>query len=114
MGSMNNTYQIPFAAYPAVRIMLLMAAGIAGALYLPVSIAVSAILFILLLTVWCLSEFYLRKKWILRAGRISTLCYLLILPLSGIIFVQLLDQHQQRYIQNVSPINLFEWDDLSI
>lgn len=114
MGSMKDTYQFPFAAYPAVRIMLLLAAGIAGAVLLPVSITVSVILFALLFIIWCVSEFYLRKKWILRAGRISTLCYLLILPLSGIIYVQILDEHQQTYIENVSPLSLFEWDDLYI
>lgn len=114
MGSMDKTYRFPFAAYPAVRIMLLLAAGITTSVYMEPSFLFSLTLFTAVFLIWLFFEFLLRKKSILTASRLSILCYLLLISLSGMVLVQAIHQQEKRYTEQSTPLALYEWENLVI
>ena len=114
MGSMNDTYQFPFAAYPAVRIMLLIAAGIVSAVYLSSNIYMSLALFGFAASLWGISEFIIRKKYVLLSGRLSTICYLLLVLTAGMVFINSVQVQQENYRESTLPLQLFEWEEIIV
>lgn len=109
-----HTYQFPFAQFPAVRILLFFAAGISVSQFfspdIPILIGTGCTLTIF----WVISDFFIRKKFHLSAGRIATISYLMLIFLSGSMLFSFGEIRNDRKIQQTEPLHLYAWEDIRI
>ncbi len=110
----RETYRFPFAAFPAVRIMLLMMAGIVMAIYIKMSIVGSLMLFVAVLFIWGLFEFYIRNIKPLAGGHISSLFYLLTIISASLYLYQSQEYLANSLLNHAAPVQLFEWENAAI
>lgn len=110
----RDSYQFPFAAYPAVRIMLLMIIGISIAEMFAISIQVVLFLFIGTLIGWILFEFVLRKKWMVLSGHGAVFFYTLLIISASMMFISLQNERLSLEIEESKPLEFYEWEDLII
>lgn len=115
MGRKIKTkYRFPFASYPAVRILLLLAAGIILSAISEVKLPILTTLLMALLCVWLLSEIYLRKYSVTISSRVSTLLYLVILMAFGMIFEAVHRSGRVKKLTGSEIINLYAWEELRV
>ncbi|WP_234568010.1 DNA internalization-related competence protein ComEC/Rec2 [Rhodohalobacter sp. 614A] len=113
MGS-RASYQFPFAAYPAVRIMLLLILGIIMAnQFSPQPIHVISI-FVFILVGWVLFEFILRRKWMVISSHAATVFYLVFIMSAATMIGILHHKNLSQKINEAKPIQYYEWEDVSI
>jgi competence protein ComEC len=107
-------YRFPFAAYPAVRIMLLLMGGIITARIVNLSVTAGLIIFLACILFWAVFEFYVRKKVMIAGGNFASIFYMLI------IFTYAFSTHLSREYQkimllsNAAPVQMFEWEEAEI
>lgn len=109
-----SSYRFPFAAFPALRILLLMITGIVLA-HLFSGLMELRVLFtagLILLTVWILTEFFFRKKFLVPSTFSATICYKLMIVLFGLTLATFHDLHKQELKKQVVTLGYFEWEDL--
>jgi len=114
--SMQNvqSYTIPFASYPAVRLALLIVIGILFASISSVSLKTLFLLTASLLILFIVFERVSKPSLSLTAGRFSILLYSLFLIFSSSLLYQIREDAIQRKIENSGAINLFEWDTVEL
>jgi competence protein ComEC len=110
----GETYRLPFAAYPAVRIMLLVMAGIVWGDNFEPSKEIIFSGFVTILILWIISDYLLRKWYPVSAGRISAMLYLLLI-FSGSATLFVLWEGQKSGISNkLEILNLYAWEQAEI
>lgn len=114
MGSTNNSYQFPFAAFPAVRIALLLALGITIGYYTSFTLIGLIALYVGVFTAWLITEIIVRKKYLLIASRLSILWYLALTFLTGMVLIEAVQYQADKKIHNTSILGMYEWDTLTI
>ncbi len=111
----QNSYQFPFAAYPALRLLVLFATGIAIAHLLEtVTLQFSLIGTGLVVLFWIAGELIQKRRNLLFGSYIAIICYCLIIFFSGAFWYSL-QHHVQRDSEiRANPIQLFEWENIDI
>ena len=110
----NESYQFPFAAYPALRIMLLLMAGIClGYVYSP-SLKIAFMLFGSSVFLWLLFEFLIRRKWPVTGGYSATVFYLFIIATSSLCLYTISEIDEKEVTELSEILQLFEWEEAEI
>lgn len=112
--SKKVSYQMPFASYPAVRIMLLMVLGIVAAHYSTISLNSIFVLLTFFVVMFLSAEFLIKKRYPVTATRVSILCYLFIITFSAALFYGVKNEVRERGLSESDRINLFEWEEIEI
>ena len=111
----QNSYQFPFAAYPALRLLVLFATGIATAHLLEtVTLQFTLIGTGLVVLFWLAAEFIQKRKNLLVGSYIAIICYCLLIFLSGAFWYSLQNHVQNDSEIRANPIQLFEWENIDI
>lgn len=112
--SQITSYRFPFAAYPAIRIMLLMMAGITTAHLVNMPLLIGFIFFLFSIFLWALFEFIIRKRNLLAGGHFSSLFYLLLIFTAALLMFQIVEHRKWKSLDNAAPVYLFEWEEAEI
>lgn len=114
--SKRSTYQFPFASLPALRVALLLIAGImiarisGGYLNWINTLAIFLVVFVL----WLIIEYKPGKHFsILRTG-ISTILYSILIIMFGSALWVLQQERKTIAIENAAPLQLYEWESITI
>ncbi|MCG2587164.1 DNA internalization-related competence protein ComEC/Rec2 [Rhodohalobacter sulfatireducens] len=110
----RDSYRFPFAAYPAVRIMLLMGFGISIPHLLSLSFNTVLVLLAIVTAGWLLFEFILKKKFIIISSQFATIFYSLLVVTASMALASLQNEKNSIQIKNSEPIQFYEWEDLRI
>jgi competence protein ComEC len=110
----KNPYRLPFAAYPAVRIMLLLIAGITAVYALDPSFLQAGLLFLFFLLIWIISEFLFRKKSKIIATRISIVCYCFIISIGACLLALIHAGREDNSRAITETLDLFAWENIHI
>ncbi len=110
----DQTYQIPFAAYPAVRLMLLMMTGITSAHYFSISVQNTLFIYISFTLLWFCSEFFFRRWRPLTAGRISVLFYFFMIFSASAALFSVLAEGDRHNVIKAELLSLYEWENAEI
>lgn len=103
---------MPFASYPAVRIMLLMVLGIVVAHYTSISLSLSILLLTFFFVIFLVAEFVIKKRYSVTGARVSIICYLFIITFSSAYFYGVKSEVRERGLSETEKINLFEWEEI--
>jgi competence protein ComEC len=110
----RTSYRLPLAAFPAVRIMLLLSAGIASALALNSGIGLSAALFLILLFLWSFTEVISAKTGNPAVSRSAIVIYSLSIFMAGFLLTELV-QERGRSVENISRLtDLLAWEEAGV
>ena len=110
----HHSYQIPFAAYPAVRILIFMAGGILTAKVFELSFLLLLIFLIALFLIWGISEFFLINRQHVLSTRLSILSYLLLTLFSTAAFITIRDTVNERTVEKSKPLLDYAWENITI
>jgi len=113
MGRIQS-YQIPLASFPAVRIMICMMAGIVCVRHFEITnlqIAVTVLLFVL---IWTSSEFILNRKFPVASARLAIFSYLCFIVFASASLVQIKEWVQTGYIERSTPLLTYAWENIII
>ncbi|MDZ7659891.1 DNA internalization-related competence protein ComEC/Rec2 [Fodinibius sp.] len=108
--SIHQTYQFPFASYPAVRIVLLLAAGIIVDYQVDPTLSVWAFIFVCATILYLISEISYHKSLHSRVYTILILSYLGIIISFGGTWHSLWDYRDLPHEAQV--INTYTWEEL--
>jgi len=112
----RKTYQFPFASLPALRIVLLMIAGVVAA-HLYGDLLTTAriiILFTLVFIAWIGSELLLTYKLTTLRSSVCTILYLIMITLFGAGLYQLSEEKLHQTVKSSEPLMLYEWETVQI
>ncbi|MEX2463479.1 MAG: DNA internalization-related competence protein ComEC/Rec2, partial [Balneolaceae bacterium] len=110
----DYSYRFPFASYPALRLAVLLMAGIAIATILAPPVKLIILIILCSFLMWIISESRLRFRWPLIAGTSAVISYLILFLSSAILYTQFhIDIKENRLIP-AEKINLFEWDHITV
>ncbi|MDZ7691695.1 MAG: DUF4131 domain-containing protein [Balneolaceae bacterium] len=110
--SARNTYQFPFASYPAVRIVLLFAAGIICHNYLVVSLMLTGSLIAFLIGLYLFARWRFRKKLDSGFHHASIVVYLLLIFLLGLFWANQHDQSSEP--ESTRILQAFTWEEIEV
>lgn len=110
----NQTYRFPFASYPALRIALLMIAGIVLSAKVSCDLRLTGVILFSILIIWAFSETVIRKRRQLASSFIANSSYLMLIILTFNIYSEFRNKISLLETTPASIINLFEWDELEI
>lgn len=114
--STRSTYQFPFASLPALRVALLLIAGIlTGYLFGENLSWVSALsIFMIVFFLWLITEYSQGKHFsILKTGA-STILYSILIILFGSALWVFHQERKSIAIEKAAPVHLYEWETVSI
>jgi len=110
-----SEYRFPFAAFPALRIAVLLSLGIAvshlffsGQLY-TVLYAIAGIL-----VLWAFSEIVVREKYLVIGSFMATACYLTLIFLFGSFLYLSAFQERESLQHKAGPLSLYEWESVEV
>lgn len=110
----RKTYQFPFASYPAVRLMLLIMAGIVVGNHLPFGVLFLATIFGFVFLLWTASEFWIRKWMLTLSVRLATFSYIILIVLSGAVWMKLDEASKKKNYDSVQFLQLFSWEEIDL
>lgn len=106
----RQTYQFPFASYPAVRLALLFITGILLDYYFHPSLLYWIIGFAVITSCYLLSEFLYRKSINSASYSIAIACYMLLIVTFGGAWHTIFND--QKLPPNISVLKSYTWQDL--
>jgi competence protein ComEC len=110
----DESYQFPFAAYPALRIMLLLMAGISlGYVFSPL-LKVTFVLFCSSVLIWILFEFLIKRKWPVTGGYSATVIYFMVIITSSLCLYSFSVLENKEVEEQSEILQLFEWEEAEI
>ncbi len=113
MGRVQS-YQIPFASFPAVRIMICVMAGIVYARLFDTSNLQMAVTALLVVLVWIFSEFIINRKVPVASARLAILSYLCFIAFASAFLIQIKEYTHAGYIERSAPLLNYAWENITI
>ncbi|REL39105.1 DNA internalization-related competence protein ComEC/Rec2 [Rhodohalobacter sp. SW132] len=112
----STTYQFPFASLPALRIVLLMIAGIIAAYFWGDSLTLWQTLgvFTTACFMWIGAELLLSRKLTVWRSTVCTLFYLVMVVLFGAGMYQVSQERLHQTITKSDPLTLYEWETVQV
>ncbi|MCC5915347.1 MAG: DNA internalization-related competence protein ComEC/Rec2 [Balneolaceae bacterium] len=112
--SRRERYRFPFPAYPAVRVALLLIAGITLSQFRIFDMSMLLLIAAPILILWATAEWGVYKSQRVLFSSISMVCYLLLILLSGAILSEVRYEALEIRLESATPLELYAWENLTI
>ncbi len=107
-------YRLPLARYPAIRLAILLSAGITTGSVWNVEVAAALTIFFITMMLFILAVQLDQNRYLVQAVAWSNTAYLLMIPAAGMLTVVLQQENRKNQQLTTEHLLLFAWDEISL